>query len=534
MPEPASTRSSVIIAGLLAVLAAAPARAGDEPGLAAPAPHRPNIVFFLVDDLGWQDTSVPMTDAPTPLNRRYRTPAMERLAREGMTWTDAYATPVCSPSRISLMTGVNAARHRVTSWTLRRGAANDQRHPRLSFPNWNVNGLSPVEGIERTIHATPLPERLRAAGYHTIHIGKAHFAAMDTPGSDPTTLGFDVNIAGHAAGAPGSFYGEHHYASGRRRGRPDEPSVWDVPGLEAYHGTDVNLTEALTREAIRTLEDASRRDAPFFLYLSHYTVHTPIMLDPRFAVDDEELHPTEAAYASMVEAMDRSLGDVLAALDELGLAESTLVVFLSDNGGLSALGRGGPRDTHNLPLSCGKGSVREGGTRVPMLVRWPGVVPASTRTDTPMIIEDLFTTLVAAAHAGVGVDSAGAIDGRDLGPVLRDPAAPQDARPLVWHLPNMWAATGPGYGPASAIRFGDWKLIHYHDPEHRPRLELFDLASDPGETRNLAADRPWRTRTLAAALTRILRSRGAQWPRESDSDRTVETPLAIAESELDA
>ena len=166
------------------------------------AADRPNIVLFLVDDMGWQDTSVPFHSEITPFNRRYRTPNMERLAADGMKFTQAYACSVCSPTRVSLMTGLNAARHRVTNWTLRKNAGNDRKHSALEFPLWNVNGLSPRPGLERTVHAVALPAALKEAGYRTIHAGKAHFGAVGTPGEDPGNIGFDVNIAGHAAGGP--------------------------------------------------------------------------------------------------------------------------------------------------------------------------------------------------------------------------------------------------------------------------------------------------------------------------------------------
>ena len=162
---------------------------------------KPNIIVFLVDDMGWQDTSVPFWDKKTPFNNRYRTPNMERLASLGMKFTQAYATPVCSPTRISLMTGMNAARHRVTNWTLKKNSSPDAKDDSLQFPQWNVNGMSPVAGVENTIYATPLPKLLKEEGYHTIHVGKAHFGAIDTPGENPKNLGFDVNIAGHAAGS---------------------------------------------------------------------------------------------------------------------------------------------------------------------------------------------------------------------------------------------------------------------------------------------------------------------------------------------
>lgn len=168
---------------------------------------QPNIVLFLVDDMGWQDTSVPFWDKRTPFNDLYETPNMERLAGQGMKFTQAYATAVCSPTRISLMTGMNAAKHRVTNWTLQKDVLKPMEinHKTLSFPQWNVNGLSPDVGDENAVHATPLPQVLHDAGYYTIHSGKAHLGAIGTPGENPLNLGFDVNIAGHAAGPTGKF-----------------------------------------------------------------------------------------------------------------------------------------------------------------------------------------------------------------------------------------------------------------------------------------------------------------------------------------
>nr|NQU91423.1 sulfatase-like hydrolase/transferase [Bacteroidota bacterium] len=273
---------------------------------------QPNIILFLVDDLGWQDTSEPFWTDTTPNNRKFHTPNMERLADEGMKFTQAYACAVCSPTRVSLLSGMNAARHRVTNWTLRRGKNSVPEPENLSIPEWNVNGVQAVDSIERSIYVTPLPQILKDNDYLTIHCGKAHFGAIGTPGSNPLNLGFDINIAGHAAGAPGSYLGKNNFSSAWRGGG----KTWDVPGLGKYHGQDINLTEALTREAILAVDSALSVNKPFYLYMSHYGVHTPLEPDDRFykKYKDRGLEEPEARYASMVESVDKSLGDLMAYL----------------------------------------------------------------------------------------------------------------------------------------------------------------------------------------------------------------------------
>ena len=247
-------------------------------GAVATAAERPNILLFLVDDMGWQDTSVPLHAKRTPLNDKFHTPSMERLAASGMKFTQAYSCSVCSPTRVSLITGMNAARHRVTNWTLHKDKGTDAAHPTLTFPAWNVNGVCSEPGIDRTAVATTLPMLLRNAGYRTIHVGKAHFGAFGTPGADPRNLGFDMNIAGHAAGGPGSYLGEQNFSGQWRRAA----NIWDVPGLEAYHGRDIFLTEALTIEANKALDRAVADRKPFFLYMAHYAVHVPYAEDKRY------------------------------------------------------------------------------------------------------------------------------------------------------------------------------------------------------------------------------------------------------------
>ena len=334
----------------------------------------PNIVVFLVDDMGWQDTSVPFHTEPTPLNSVYHTPNMARMAEQGMLFTQAYAYAVCSPSRVSLLTGQSGLRHRVTNWTLRKNKSPDSPHKLVAPPTWNLNGLQAEPGIPQTVAARTLPARLRDAGYRTIHAGKAHFGAKDTPGEDPLNLGFDVNIGGHAAGGPGSYHGDKNFSAAFRKG----DRVWDVPGLEAYHGKQINLTEALTIEALKAVDAAVKAEQPFFLYLSHYAIHAPFEPDQRFIEKYKAagLKGRQLVLASMIESMDDSLGQVQEYLQRRGLAKNTVVIFMSDNGSA-------PGNPINKPLRGNKLTPYEGGIRVPMMVQWPGVTKAGAERRHP-------------------------------------------------------------------------------------------------------------------------------------------------------
>ncbi len=481
---------------------------------------RPNLVLFLVDDMGWQDTSVPFHTETTLFNKRYRTPNMERLAERGVRFTQAYACSVCSPTRVSLMSGLNAARHRVTNWTLRKNATNDGKHATLEFPDWNVNGLSPVAGIERTVHVKALPEQLREVGYRTIHVGKAHFGAVGTPGADPKNIGFDRNIGGHAAGGPGSYLAAQNFSAVWRKGDP----IWDVPGLEPYHGTDLFLTEALTREANHAVDEAVEQGRPFFLYMAHYAVHVPFAEDVRFYSKYLEagLEHTEAMYAAMVEGMDKSLGDIVQNIERHGLSENTIVLFMSDNGGLSAHGRGGTPHSHNAPLSSGKGSAREGGVRVPMIVAWPGVTEGGTECRQTVIIEDFFPSILEMAGIDQPRQVGGIIDGRSFLPWLRNGfSEPIEERALYWHFPNCWGPNGPGIGASSAMRLGRWKLIYDHADQS---YELFDLDEDIGEQNNLSASNPGMRDQLARKLGAYLKSVNAQMPTDKTTGERVPYP----------
>lgn len=504
-----------ILSVLLTVLMACREQASD-----TGTPSPPNILLFFVDDMGWQDTSVPFWTERTAFNDRYRTPNMERLAAEGMKFTQAYATPVCSPTRISLMTGMNAARHRVTNWTLHKDRLQPMEtdHASLQFPHWNVNGLSPDSTIEHAVYATAYPRLLQDAGYYTVHAGKAHFGAIDTPGESPLNVGFDVNIGGHAAGAPKSYYGKENF--GNTAAFKDSP--WPVPGLEKYHGKDIFLTEALKEEALAALALPLAKEQPFFLYMSLYTVHTPITADPRFfdAYLTAGLDTIEARYASMVEGMDKCLGDLMDFLEEKKVDDNTIILFMSDNGGLSALARGGEPHTHNKPLSSGKGSVHEGGIREPMLVKWPGITPAQSQNDNYLIIEDFYPTILEMA----GVENyqiPQTLDGESFVSLLEEPGKQEQTRPLFWHYPNEWGPSGPGIGAFSAVRKGDWKLIYYHIDES---FELFNLKEDIGEQHNRATTEVQKQKELAEVLTNYLQAVEAQMPSHKSTGLAVAWP----------
>ena len=337
------------------------------PGAAAAQTSRPNVVLFVVDDMGPMDTSVPfLTDrngCPErfPLNDWYRTPNMEALAANGIRFSQFYAQSVSSPSRVSLMTGQNAARHRTTNWIRSEQDNRDDYGPY----DWNWLGLRASEyTLARLMHD---------AGYRTIHVGKAHFGPFRSEGEFPENLGFDVNIAGSSIGEPGSYLGENGY--GLIKGTFSRA----VPGLAKYHGTDTFLTEALTLEALEQVDRSVADGEPFFLYMSHYAVHNPFEIDRRFEqnyLQDSTKSRAAIGFATLVEGMDKSLGDIVAHLREKGLAENTLIIFLGDNGSDAPLGpsRGW---ASSAPLRGKKGAEYEGGIRVPCIIGW--ALPAANR-----------------------------------------------------------------------------------------------------------------------------------------------------------
>ncbi|WP_459187351.1 sulfatase [Parabacteroides sp. APC149_11_2_Y6] len=470
---------------------------------------RPNIILFLVDDMGWQDTSLPFWKEKTHYNEVYETPNMERLARQGMMFTQAYASSISSPSRCSLYTGMNAGRHRVTNWTYPKNASTDRKSDVLELPDWNVNGICEVPGIEHTYQVTSMAQILKDNGYHTIHCGKAHWGAVDTPGENPYHFGFEVNIAGHAGGGLASYLGEANFGN-RTDGKP---SPWfAVPGLEKYWGKDIFITEALTQEATKALDKAQQYDQPFFLYMSHYAIHVPIDKDMRFYQKyiDKGLSEKEAAYAALIEGMDKSLGDIMNYLEKNNLADNTIILFMSDNGGLASEPewRDGKPHTQNSPLNSGKGSAYEGGIREPMIVSWPGKVQPQTKCDKYLIIEDFFPTIL--EMAGIKkYKTIQPVDGISFMPLLTNTGDPSKGRSLYWNFPNLWGNTGPGIGATCTIRRGDWKLIYYYETGKK---ELFNIPDDIGEKNDLSASRPDLVKKLSKDLGKQLRKMKAQRP----------------------
>ena len=382
------------------------------------------------------------------------TPNLDSLASRGMRFTCAYtAQPICSPSRAALMTGKCPARLHLTNFLPGRADAPSQR---LLQPR--IEGQLPVEEVT-------LAELLHNAGYATGLFGKWHLGGA---GFGPKQQGFDV---------------------------VEEPPANTKPTLEI--GGKGELTIAAAAEAF--IE--SHRDRPFFCYVPHNCPHIPLSAAPELvAQHPDAFHPV---YAAMIATLDQSVGRVLAKVEALGLTERTIVVFTSDNGGLHVLESPGTPATHNGPYRAGKGYVYEGGLRVPLLVRWPAVVAAGSQCQTPVVLTDLAPTLLEAAGIDVP-QTVGPLDGVSLTGVLAGKSLPE--RPLLWHFPHY---TNQGGRPAGAIREGDWKLVESFEDDS---VELFNLAQDVGETRNLAADEPQRAAHLRSRLEAWRKTVGTQLP----------------------
>jgi len=424
-------------------------------------PSPPNIVLIYADDLGWRDLSVQGSGY-------YETPNIDRLAGEGIRFTDAYANaPNCAPSRAALMSGQYAPRTGIyTVASAARGPAEER-------------ALIPVEN-ETTLDLDvgTIAEVLSGAGYATGHAGKWHLGGE---GFLPENQGFTWSIAGNEAGAPPDYF--FPYARGDRI----------VPGLE--DGTEGEyLPERLVDESIGFIDRS--QDGPFFLYLSHYTVHTPIQAREEITERYRAKPPSEGhenpTYAAMIESLDQGVGRILEALEERGLSDNTVVIFASDNGGFGTV-------TSMAPLRGSKGMLYEGGIRTPLVMRWPdGIKPGATSA-TPVIGVDLYPTL--AELAGATLPDLQPLDGVSLLPALTGSGDVPD-RDLIWHFPAYLEADRSVAGtwrttPASALRRGAYKVIHFFEDD---RWEVYDLTSDVSETNDLSAARPELTEALRSGL----------------------------------
>ena len=524
---------------------------------------KPNIVFFLVDDYGWLDSSVAYGEEVYPNNRRIDTPNMQRLSERGVIMTNAYACPTSTPTRTSLITGMNSAHERITNFTsnvLKDAPTdccagsdftiNENLDDPFANPDWNWNGVSPEPGIPHTCHATPLPQILKDNGYYTIHAGKSHWATLGTPGAQPTNMGYLVNIGGGHNGMPRTYQGERSYGNA-----PGEWNLTAVPGLNSYYCSDVNLTEALTREALKALEYPVKQGIPFYLDLSHYGVHTPIEPDARFYQKyiDRGYEEGLARYASMVESVDKSLGDVMDFLEEKGIADNTVLIFYSDNGGHSIDTRkGGIAHHFNDPLREGKGSCYEGGIRVPMMAYVPGKTEAGVRINTPVVPEDYFPTILEIAGI-TEYDIVQSLDGQSFLKLITDgsqyvrkamdrgeitdqksanaftvPASVSGIDPdrdVIFHSPHQWRVTDlEDIDFLSCIRKGPWKLIYRM---HEGTLELYDITKDISEQHDVAGENPTVTNLLAARLGSTLTRWNASMPTVRATGKPVPMPDAV-------
>lgn len=443
--------------------AEAPAKSRNE---AKTAGGKPNIVLILADDLGWSDLGCYGADL-------HETPQLDWLAQRGVRFTDAYAMSVCTPSRAALLTGKHAARLHITTWA--EGSLNGPKKRKL-IEAGSLHDLPHTE--------TTLAKRFQDAGYLTALVGKWH---LGDAAHYPETHGFDVNIGGTQWGAPQTFFWP--YSGSGRFG----PEFRYVPHLE-FGEADEYLTDRLADEALRVIDRAG--DQPFFLYLAHYAPHTPM----EAKADDVRhfeaklrpgQHHQNAVYAAMVKSLDDSVGRVLDHLKQRGLEKNTVVIFTSDNGGYIGTETGQTMPvTSNAPFRSGKGSLYEGGIRVPLIVRWPGVTPAAAESHEPVVLMDLFHTLTATL---AGKEPTEPADGVDLTTVLQNPGIKLSRNALYFHYPHYYATTTP----VSAVRSGDWKLLEYLEDGHR---ELYNLEDDPGEQTDLAARIPEKAASLLKQL----------------------------------
>lgn len=429
------------------------------------AGEKPNIIFILIDDLGWADIGCYGSDF-------YETPNIDRLAAQGMKFTDGYAAcPVCSPTRASIMTGKYPARLRLTDFLKGRRSRPDSPILPADYADY-----LPLEEIT-------IAEVLKREGYVTGFIGKWHLGYHPYY---PENQGFDVNIGGCHSGAPNSYFWPEW------KGNP--------PIVGRFEGE--YLPDRLTDEAIQLIEN--QQDAPFFLYLSHYSVHIPMEAKLEMLAKynlKKGGKQSNSIYAAMVESVDQSVGKVMKKLEELNLDKNTIIFFMSDNGGLAVVEGKNTPATVNAPLRAGKGYLYEGGIREPWIVKWPGVIKPGSVCSAPVISVDFLPTICEMASASRNHE----IDGISIVPLLkRSGGINRDA--IYWHYPHF---SNQGGKPGGAVRAGDFKLIEgYEDGT----LELYNLKEDMSERHNLAVALPEKARELLNMLVQWRRSVNANMP----------------------
>jgi arylsulfatase A-like enzyme len=457
--------------GFLGSLAAMPMVASQA------AVSRMNVLFVLADDLGWSDLACYGSNY-------HETPNLDEFARTAVRFTNAYASaPVCSPTRAALLTGKSPARLGMTTW-----------HEASVDPPRNLPMLPAASDGNLPLSEISLAKLYRQAGYYTAHVGKWH---LGTAGYYPEAHGFDLNVGGTFWGAPQTYF--HPFSGDKRYGG----EFRYVPGLPHSKSGDY-LPDLLTDAALEVVDRRGAR--PFLLNYWCHSVHTPIEapadLVEKFKRKLEPRHThRNAAYAAMLARYDYNVGRLLDRLKSSGLDRNTIVIFTSDNGGYTEKFDGVPV-TNNLPLRSGKGSLYEGGLRVPLMIRVPGVTPAGAVCDTPVISTDFYPTL----QELNGLPAVtGKLDGVSMGGLLRRPQSGLPERDLCFHFPHYYPTTTP----VSAIRSGYWKLLEYLDSG---RLELFDLREDPGESVDLATKLPDRVRSLRERLAQWRKATGARMP----------------------
>ena len=449
------------------------------------AEDRMNVVFILVDDWGYADAGIQGSDF-------FETPNIDRFARQGLRFTQAYAAaPICSPTRAAIMTGKFPARLDMTIW---HEAAARQRISKRKLIEAKAVANLPLAEVT-------LAELFKQKNYATAHVGKWH---LGQAAFYPEAQGFDLNVGGTYWGAPATFF--HPF---RGPWSKTDTELRYVPVGTGKPGD--YLTDKLTDHALRFIEQ--QQVQPFFLSLWFHTVHTPIEGKSKLVQHFQAKKPgkihNHCDYAAMVASLDENVGRILQRLDDLKLAENTVVILTSDNGGLDIPNAKSNRiaPTRNAPYRSGKGTLYEGGIRVPLMIRWPGVTTAGNECQEMVSSQDFYATLAeAAGHRAAVLPKH---DGEYLGPLLKNPRQRLSRKTLYWHYPHYYSRMTP----ASAVRDGDWKLIHYYEDD---RLELFNLQDDPAETKNLATVLPTRTQALQIKLN--------TWRQQTDAKAPTANP----------